>query len=264
MREERGNPFAPEAVAMESITDHWLPGGAGQLRVRRYQPMATQSELQPALLYFHGGGHVLGTLDGYDTVAQQLALLGNCVVFSAEYRLAPETKSADIYQDGLDIYNWLLHGGSDLGIDPNRIAIGGDSAGGNISIAVMLQCKQQNIAQPCYQILIYPAIDYRMAYPSIDEFAEGYFLTKADKQWFRSQFLESDERASNPLVSSILADLGGLPPALVITAGFDPLRDEGEAFAKRLADHGVPVEHVCYMDMIHAFVSFAGGIPAGM
>lgn len=169
-----------------------------------------------------------------------------------------------IYQDGLDIYSWLLNSGPDLGIDPNRIAIGGDSAGGNIAIAVLLQCKQQNIAQPCYQVQIYPAIDCRMGYPSIDEFAEGYFLTKADKQWFRSQFLESDERASDPLVSSILADLGGLPPALVITAGFDPLRDEGEAFAKRLADYGVPVEHVCYTDMIHAFVSFAGGIPAGM
>jgi acetyl esterase len=103
-----------------------------------------------------------------------------------------------------------------------------------------------------------------MGYPSIEEFAEGYFLTKADKQWFRSHFLESEERASDPLVSSLLADLSGLPPALVITAGFDPLRDEGEAFAQRLSDHGVEVEHVCYTDMIHAFVSFAGGIPAGM
>lgn len=128
----------------------------------------------------------------------------------------------------------------------------------------MLQCKQQGITQPCYQVQIYPGIDYQMGYPSIEEFAEGYFLTKADKQWFRSQFLESEERSSDPVVSSLLADLSGLPGALVITAGFDPLRDEGEAFAKRLADHGVDVEHLCYTDMIHAFVSFAGGIPAGM
>ena len=111
---------------------------------------------------------------------------------------------------------------------------------------------------------IYPGIDYQLGFPSIDEFAEGYFLTKADKLWFRSQFLESEARASDPMVSSLLADLSGLPPALVITAGFDPLRDEGEAFAKRLFEHGVVVEHVCYTDMIHAFVSFAGGIPAGM
>jgi acetyl esterase len=249
---------------MKSIKDHWLPSSGGELRVRRYHPKSLSADLQPALLFFHGGGHVLGTLNGYDTFAQQLARLGNCVVLSVEYRLAPETRSAGIYQDGFDAYAWLLNSGEELGIDTGRIAIGGDSAGGNISIAVMLQCKQHKITQPNYQVQIYPGIDYQMGYPSIEEFAEGYFLTKADKQWFRSQFLESEERASDPLVSSLLADLSGLPPALVITAGFDPLRDEGEAFAQRLSDHGVEVEHVCYTDMIHAFVSFAGGIPAGM
>ena len=128
----------------------------------------------------------------------------------------------------------------------------------------MLQCKLHRVAQPYYQVQIYPGIDYQLGFPSIEEFAEGYFLTKADKQWFRSQFLESEDRASDPMVSSLLADLSGLPPALVITAGFDPLRDEGEAFAKRLSEYSVEVEHVCYTDMIHAFVSFAGGIPAGM
>jgi len=264
MRESLGNPFAPEACEMQSISDHLLPTSAGKVRVRRYVPESLGASLQPALLFFHGGGHVLGTLDGYDTVAQQLARLGNCIVLSVEYRLAPETKSAGIYQDGLDVYSWLLESGEELGIDRGRIAIGGDSAGGNLSIAVMLLCKQQQIEQPYYQIQIYPGIDYRMSHPSIEEFAEGYFLTKADKQWFRSQFLESEERADDPVVSSLLADLAGLPPALVITAGFDPLRDEGEAFARRLSDHGVEVEHVCYTDMIHAFVSFAGGIPAGM
>lgn len=264
MRESLGNPFAPLSCEMQSIEDHWLTSRSGQLRVRCYRPKSVESGLLPALLYFHGGGHVLGTLDGYDTIAQQLARSGECVVFSVEYRLAPETKSAGIYQDGLDAYVWLLDSTDELGIDAGRIAIAGDSAGGNIAIAVMLQCKQQQLAQPCYQVQIYPGIDYRMGYPSTEEFAEGYFLTKADKQWFRSQFLESEERANDPLVSSLLADLSGLPPALVITAGFDPLRDEGEAFAKRLSEHGVQVEHVCYTDMIHAFVSFAGGIPAGM
>ena len=264
MRESLGNSFAPPSCELESIKDHWLPSSCGELRVRRYQPKSLSTQLAPALLFFHGGGHVLGTLDGYDTFAQQLARLGNCVVLSVEYRLAPETKSTGIHQDGFDVYTWLLNSGEELGIDTGRIAIGGDSAGGNISIAVMLKCKQHKIAQPCYQVQIYPGIDYQMGYPSIEEFAEGYFLTKADKQWFRSQFLESEERASDPTVSSLLADLTGLPPGLVITAGFDPLRDEGEAFAKRLSDHGVEVEHVCYTDMIHAFVSFAGGIPAGM
>lgn len=265
MRDSLGNPFAPPACEMESIKDFSLASsGDHQLRVRRYQPKSLAIGPQPAVLFFHGGGHVLGTLDGYDTVAQQLARLGNCVVISAEYRLAPETKSTGIYQDGLDIYTWVLSAAEELGVDPRRVAIAGDSAGGNIAIAVMLACKQQQIPQPLYQVQIYPGIDYRMGYPSIEEFAEGYFLTKADKQWFRSHFLESEERASDPLVSSLLADLSGLPPALVVTAGFDPLRDEGEAFAKRLSEQGVTVEHVCYTDMIHAFVSFAGGIPAGM
>ena len=264
MRESLGNPFAPPSCEMKSIKDHWLPSSGGELRVRRYHPKSLSADLQPALLFFHGGGHVLGTLNGYDTFAQQLARLGNCVVLSVEYRLAPETKSKGIYQDGFDVYSWLLKSGEELGVDSQRLAIGGDSAGGNISIAVMLQCKLHRVAQPYYQVQIYPGIDYQLGFPSIEEFAEGYFLTKADKQWFRSQFLESEDRASDPMVSSLLADLSGLPPALVITAGFDPLRDEGEAFAKRLSEYSVEVEHVCYTDMIHAFVSFAGGIPAGM
>lgn len=264
MREALGNPFAPEACAMASISDHWLDSGGGRLRVRRYEPEGLPGGMQPALLFYHGGGHVIGTLDGYDTFAQQLARLGNCLVFSVEYRLAPETKSAGIYQDGLDAYTWLLHCAEELGVDSDRIAIGGDSAGGNIAIAVTLMCKQKDIVQPLFQVQIYPACDYRMDHPSIDEFADGFFLTKENKRWFRGHFLENEERASDPLVSSLLADLGGLPPALIITAGFDPLRDEGAAFAQRLLDHDVRAEHLCYTDMIHAFISFAGGIPAGM
>jgi len=264
MREELGNPFAPEPCDMKCISDHWIEREAGRLRVRRYQPAGSGDGLQPALLFFHGGGHVIGTLDGYDTVAQQLARLANCLVFSVEYRLAPETRSAGIYQDGLDAYVWLRESAPDLGVDAARIAIAGDSAGGNLAIAVTLQCKQRQIPQPCFQALIYPAVDYRLDHPSIDEFAEGYFLTKANKEWFSGHFLESKERAQDPLVSSLLADLTDLPAALVITAGFDPLRDEGYAFAQRLAAHGVEAEHACYTDMIHAFVSFAGGVPAGM
>lgn len=264
MRESLGNPFAPEPCEMKSISDHWINSGGGQLRVRRYQPEGAGTGLLPSLLFYHGGGHVIGTLDGYDTFAQQLARLGNCLVFSVEYRLAPETKSAGIYQDGLDAYRWLLDCAKEQGADPDRIAIGGDSAGGNIAIAVTLLCKQQEIPQPCYQVLIYPAVDYGLDHPSIEEFADGYFLTKANKEWFRSHFLESEERAADPLVSSLNADLTGLPPALIITAGFDPLRDEGYAFAKRLREQGVDADHLCYTDMIHAFISFAGGIPAGM
>lgn len=264
IREERGNSFAPAACELASISDHSIPTRAGRLQIRRYQPVSVETGPQPALIYFHGGGHVLGNVEQYDTLTQQLASLGKCIVISVEYRLAPETKSIGIYEDGLDAYQWLRNNGEALGVDSSRIAIGGDSAGGNLAIAVVLSCKQQNIPMPVFQALIYPATDYRMSFPSIDEFAEGYFLTKASKQWFRGHFLEDEERASDPVVSSLLADLSGLPPAFVLTAGFDPLRDEGEAFADRLAKFNVPVKHVCYTDMIHGFISFAGGIPAGM
>lgn len=264
IREERGNPFAPAACDLASISDHIIPTRAGSLQLRCYQPVSVETGLQPALIYFHGGGHVLGNVEQYDTLTQQLAALGKCIVISVEYRLAPETKSRGIYEDGLDAYQWLRNNGEELGIDTSRIAIGGDSAGGNLAIAVVLSCKQKKLPMPVFQLLIYPATDYRMSFPSIDEFVEGYFLTKASKQWFRGHFLEDEERASDPMVSSLLADLSDLPPAFLLTAGFDPLRDEGKAFADSLAKFNVPVKHVCYTDMIHGFISFAGGIPAGM
>lgn len=264
IRQERGNPFAPAACELASISDHSIPSRAGSLQIRRYQPVPLEAGLQPALIYFHGGGHVLGNVEQYDTLTQQLSALGKCIVISVEYRLAPETKSRGIYEDALDAYQWLRDNGKQLGVDTERIAIGGDSAGGNLAIAVVLGCKQANIPLPIFQLLIYPATDYRMSFPSIEEFAEGYFLTKAAKQWFRGHFLEDEERANDPMVSSLLADLSGLPATFVLTAGFDPLRDEGKAFADKLAESHVPVKHVCYTDMIHGFISFAGGIPAGM
>ena len=264
VREERGNPFAPVACELAEISDVEIPSSGGKLAARKYVPKFTDEGLKPALVFFHGGGHVVGNVEQYDTFAQQLAFQGNCIVVSVEYRLAPETKSRGIYQDGFDALRWVFSSAEILGIDSSRIAIGGDSAGANLTIAVCLMCKEANVDMPAFQLLIYPATDYRMSYPSIDEFAEGYFLTKAGKKWFRNHFLENDSRAEDPIVSAMLADVSGLPESFVITAGFDPLRDEGKAFADRLAEYGVQTRHVCYTDMIHGFVSFAGGIPAGM
>ncbi|PCJ26255.1 MAG: hypothetical protein COA96_05800 [SAR86 cluster bacterium] len=264
LRRERGNPFAPPSCELASTSDHAIPTREGSLQIRRYQPRCEETGLQPALIYFHGGGHVLGDIEQYDTLTQQLAALGNCIVISVEYRLAPDTKSKGIYEDGLDAFQWIHSNAEELGIDAGRIAVGGDSAGGNLAIAVSLSCKQQQLPLPAFQLLIYPATDYSMSFPSINEFAQGYFLTKAGMQWFRGHFLENEERSSDPLVSPMLADLSGLPGTYVLTAGFDPLRDEGKAFADRLLEFNVAVKHVCYTDMIHGFVSFAGGIPAGM
>jgi len=264
MRTERGNPYAPAACDLAAIEPLQIDIGTAVLAATLYKPQSQSDGPQPVLLYFHGGGYVLGDIDGYDTLTQQLAALSGCHVIAVDYRRAPEVKSVTIFAEAFATLQWVHRHSATLGIDPQRIAIGGDSAGGNLTIAVALSCKEQGFPQPALQLLIYPATDYTMSYPSIEEFATGYLLTKDNMCWFREHFLEHPDRATDPLVSPLRADLEGLAPAFVLTAGFDPLRDEGYAFAQRLQEQGVPVEHVCYRDMIHAFISFAGGIPAGM
>lgn len=265
LRESRGNPFEPAAAELRAIEDIYIPASSGQLFARVYHPLTEMDEFQPALVYFHGGGFVLGSVAGHDTVCRQLANLSSCVVISVDYRLAPETKAPGIIQDGFDAYLWVRNHATALGLDARRIAIGGDSAGGNLAVSVSLRCIQQKLAVPAYQLLFYPITDWRFKTASLDEFADGYFLTKTGMQWFRKHFLEDAAQAEDPVVSPALSpDLGLLPASLIITAGFDPLRDEGKNFAEQLAAAGVPVSHICYQDVIHAFVSFAGGIEQGM
>lgn len=268
LRAERGNPFAPPpfpGVEIEHITmEIGSESEPVALQARIYRPDTDTRNPRPALVYFHGGGYVLGDVEQYDTVTQQLAGLSDCVVVSVDYRLAPGVKSAVIYADAFAAWQWLHAHSSALGIDQHRMAIGGDSAGGNLAIAVALSCKRCQVDQPAFQLLIYPATDYTMSMPSISEFASGFFLTRDNMEWFRAQFLETAMRANDSLVSPLYADVCGLPPALVVTAGFDPLRDEGFAFARQLAQSGVEAQHLCYTNMIHGFISFAGGLPAGM
>ncbi len=264
LRQEWGNPFAPPGCDIPAMEDIFIPIRDGNIVARVYKPAGEAAELQPALVFFHGGGFVLGNVELYDTVCQQLAHLSRCMVFSIEYTLAPDHKILQIHAEGFAAYRWIADNATRLGIDKSRIAIGGDSAGGNLSIAVTLACKRESVAMPAYQVLIYPSVDLAMSFPSVNEFAHGYYLTRAGMRWFRSHYLESPSQAEDPQLNFLAADLEGLPPAYLLTAGFDPLRDEGEAYAERLAQFGVPVLHECYTDMIHAFVSFAGGIPPGM
>jgi len=264
IRTERGNPYAPPACELAAIEFLTIDIGAVALQARLYRPLNQPAGLQPVVLYFHGGGYVLGDIAGYDTFTQQLAALSGCTVISVEYRRAPEVKSATIFEDAFAALQWVHANSDDLGIDLQRVAVGGDSAGANLAVSVALSCKRHGFPQPAFQLLIYPVTDYTMSFPSIAEFATGYYLTKDNMCWFREHFLENAERATDTQVSPLFADLAGLPPAFVLTAGFDPLRDEGYAFVQRLQEFYVPVEHVCYTDMIHAFISFAGGIPAGM
>ena len=262
-RAERGNPFAPDAVKLAEIEDLQIPLSRGSVKVRSYLPEGLEPNNLPCLVFYHGGGYVLSDVDSYDTVTQRLALYGQCKVLSVDYELAPANKILSIYQDGFEVYRWVREHAEELNIDPQRIAIGGDSAGGNLTIAVTHACKLADYPQAAMQVLLYPSVDLTMGYPSIEEFAEGYFLTKKGMLWFRNHYLESPEQAGDSELAFLHKDLSGLPPAYVITAGFDPLRDEGQAYVDRLAEFAVPVKHECYEDMIHAFISFAGGIEAG-
>ncbi len=262
-RAERGNPYAPAPVELDSIGDMEIPISRGTVKARSYIPKGLNDELAPCLVFFHGGGYVLSNVDDYDTVTQRLAMFGKCKVISIDYELAPSNKIHSIHRDGFDAYCWIREHAPELGIDAERIAVGGDSAGGNLTVAITHFCKRNDYPMPALQVLIYPSVDPEMSFPSIEEFAEGYFLTKKGMTWFRGHYLESPEQAQDPMLCFLKQDLTGLPPAYVITAGFDPLRDEGQAYVDRLQEQGVVVKHICYTDQIHAFISFAGGIAAG-
>ncbi|MDT8427538.1 MAG: alpha/beta hydrolase [Pseudomonadales bacterium] len=265
LRESRGNPFAPDAVALKGIDDVYIPLPSGPMLARIYRPLTEAESYQPALVYFHGGGFVLGSVAGHDTLTRLLARNSGCTVISVEYRLAPECKSGDTIAEAFEAFCWLRAHATGLGLDARRFAIGGDSAGGNLAISVILTCLRQEQPLPCYQLLFYPITDWRLRTASIDEFATGFFLTRAGMHWFRAHYLETESLAEDPLRSPLLADeIDSLPPGLVITAGFDPLRDEGKAYADSLRAVGIAVEHLCYQDVIHAFISFAGGIEQGM
>nr|AKJ87256.1 hypothetical protein [uncultured organism] len=262
-RKERGNPFAPDPREMRAVKDIMVPISRGEVRVRHYIPLNAATSEAPCCIFFHGGGYVIGDVDEYDTVTQHIAANSGCHVLSVDYELAPANKIKQIHQDGFDVYRWALENHASLGIDPGRLAVAGDSAGGNLTVAVTLACKAHGVAVPKFQVLIYPSVDPSMGFPSVDEFAQGYFLTKAGMNWFRDHYLATPQQAADADLAFLSHDLTNLPPALVITAGFDPLRDEGQAYVDRLQESGVEVEHVCYPDQIHAFVSFAGGIKAG-
>jgi acetyl esterase len=223
----------------------------GQIAVRSYRPLA--EETLPALVYFHGGGWTIGDLDTHDVVCRQLALGARCVVFSVDYRLAPEHRFPAAVDDCVGATKYILENHENLNIDGSRIAVGGDSAGGNLAAVVAL-----TLEGVAFQLLIYPATDMRCALPSHQRNGEGYLLTKESIAFFRRNYVQEkdleDWRAS-PLLAPSHARL---PSAFVLTAGYDPLVDEGRAYAAKLADAGVEVAYREYADMVHGFVLFGG------
>ncbi|MDH4611424.1 alpha/beta hydrolase [Pseudomonas sp. BN102] len=233
-----------------------LAGAEGELDARLYRP--EDSDDLPLLVYFHGGGFVIGNLDTHDNLCRSLARLCGAVVVSVAYRLAPESRFPaaphDCYRATCD----LVERASELGFDASRLALAGDSAGANLAIAVSRLAQIRKGPRIAYQCLFYPATDARCDSASQQEFAEGYFLTREQMRWFWSQYLARQEQRDEALASPLRAeDLTGLPPTTLISAEYDPLRDEGEAFARRLEQAGVKTRLERCEGMIHGFISMA-------
>jgi acetyl esterase len=228
---------------------------AGGVKCRLYRSSA--ATLAPLLIYYHGGGWVIGDLDSHDDVCRKLARDAHCSVIAVDYRLAPEDPAPAALDDCIAATTWIFANAKSLGIDAARIAIGGDSAGGNLAALVAMRAD----VRPVFQLLVYPVTDMRMDYPSHVENAQGYLLTADLMHWFINHYLQGDEQSMRtPLYSPILSDdamLKKSPPTLVITAEFDPLRDEGEAYAARLAAAGIPTSMVRFNGQIHGFFSMS-------
>jgi acetyl esterase len=242
----------PPGAPVARVENRSIPGPAGDIPVRIYAP--NEDTGLPVLVWYHGGGWVLGTLDAADHLCRELANTAGCIVVSVDYRLAPENKFPASPDDCESAYYWALGNAATIGGDPRRVAVGGDSAGGNLAAAVCLRAREQQRAQPTFQVLIYPVTDSDFTRASHVENAEGYLLTGVAMRWFWDQYVNSPEERVHPHTAVLRArDLGGLAPALVVTAEFDPLRDEGEAYAERLRQADVPVTVTRYGGMIHGF-----------
>ena len=246
-------PDAPEVFKVE---DKVVSANGVNVSVRVYHPHAAQShQALPGLVYLHGGGWTLGDLDTHDVLCRSLCLQAGIVVVSVDYRMGPEHKFPAAYDDTVAAFNWTVQHANALGIDASRIAIGGDSAGGNLSAAACLGLRGQSV-QPAFQLLIYPATIMWQDTPSYHANGKGYMLTKESIAYYTENYLRNREDAKDWRASPQLADShAGLPPAFVMTAGFDPLRDEGLMYANALTKAGVSSQYICFERQIHGFIT---------
>lgn len=237
---------------MARVEDLVIPGPDGDLASRLYAP--TSARDLPVVIWYHGGGWVLGSVTEHDTVCRQIAAGVGCLVISIEYRLAPENPYPAAPRDCFAALGWVAAHASELGGDPSRLAVAGDSAGGNLAAVTARRARDEGGPAVAFQLLVYPATDGTRSLPSVKENGVGYFLTEESMEWFWAQYVPDGVDPTEPDLSPLhVDDLSGLAPAMVITAEFDPLRDEGEAYALRLAKAGVPVTVTRYEGMIHAF-----------
>jgi acetyl esterase len=254
--------FLSEMEPVESVF-HIIPAERGVPRLTIIRPQGFGSgDRLPAMVFMHGGGWTLGSLATYEPFCRQLANACNMILIWVEYRLAPEAPFPAAYDDALAAWRWVGANYAELGADPARIMIGGDSAGGNLAAAATLALRHETGIQPWRQLLLYPCLDLSASLASHRKLADGYLLTAPLYAWYRNNYLAGahpDDWRLSPLFAE---DLAGLPPAILLYAGFDPLRDEAAAYAMKLTLAGVPVETLYFADMIHGFLTMGGAIPA--
>lgn len=242
----------PEAV--DAVTDRSVPGPAGDVPIRVYTP--TGDGPHPALVFFHGGGWMLGGLETHDALCRALANASQCVVVATDYRLAPEHRFPAALEDCYAVTRWVAENADAIGATSDAVAIAGDSAGATLAVGVGLLARDRGGPEIGYQVLAYPATDYAFDTDSYEANAQGYFLTRKDMERFWDGYLRSELDGDHPYASPLRTeDLTGLPPTLVLTCGFDPLRDDGRKLADRLSEAGVRTRHTQYEDMIHGFLT---------
>jgi acetyl esterase len=252
------------APALPRIENVEIPGPAGRIPARVYDPSPGTSP-RPVVEYLHGGGWVQGDLETHHSLCARLAQRSDAIVVAIDYRLAPEHKFPAAVDDAFAAYRWLRSHAAELGGNPSRVAVAGDSAGGNLTAVVSQLAALERVPVPTCQVLIYPAVDFTLDTASHRELADGHVIPRDRILWYSEQYLPADLDRNDPRASPLRAkDLAGQPPALIITAGFDPLRDEGHAYAERLGAAGVQVVHREYPGQIHAFVSLTKAIPQGL
>lgn len=241
----------PSSIAVATVEDRMIPGPDGELRVRCYRPEGDAP--RPVIVYYHGGGWVVGSLETHDGICRALADAVDAVVVSVDYRLAPEHVFPAAVDDAFTALCWVHEHAGELGGDPARIAVAGDSAGGNLSAVVAQLARGDGGPALRFQLLVYPVTDHEFESRSMIDNGAGYYLTADAMRWFYGHYLRTEADADDPRVSPIRGDLAGLPPAFVVTAEYDPLRDQGVAYAAALRAAGTEVAGRTYEGMFHGF-----------
>ncbi len=251
------NP-TPTTIELPSVVDRTIPGPAGELPIRIYRP--SDEPALPVTVFFHGGGWVIGNLESHDHMCRVLASKAECVVVAVDYRLAPEAKFPAAADDAVAALEWVVDNAADLGVDVDRVAVAGDSAGGNLAAVVAVHAAASGRVELVQQVLLYPVTDGTCDRPSIHDNAEGYMLTSEGMEWFHENYSRDASDRTDPRYSPILAELHGVAPAVVVTAEYDPLRDQGRAYVEALTAAGVEVEYHEFDGMFHGFFSMDAGI----